>query len=187
VRLRALAPALLCVLAMTACLDPLLQTELDVPVNHPPVLSGVAPAPGASPISLNVGPDCAASASFRGTLDDLDEEELTIRWNLLVEREGLEGGARERLLELALAPAEERLPDGQLYDFRPFEITLATLRVALDPVTIEGFDGADDQLLELRISDGGFLAGKEEPALGAGFAFFSWAIRIAYFSEGCGS
>lgn len=167
-----------------ACLDPILESEIDVRENHAPILSDVAPQPGSDPIELTIGRDCAASTSFRGRLEDLDEDVLVARWNLLVKREGVEGGARERLLELALDPLPERGPEGQLYDFRPLEITLATLLVALDIGAIEAHSG-ETQLLELRVTDRSFLPGAEDPVPGAGFAYFSWAIRLLYEAGGC--
>jgi hypothetical protein len=170
--------------ALTACLDPILINELQVEENHPPELSEVTPEPGFAPLQVVVGENCLPE-TFAAQLSDLDDDVLTIRFNLVVQRTGSDNGARERVREEELAPAEERGPEGQQYNFQPLDLSFATLVSILDVDGLRNETNKPGQLLELRVSDNGFLAGQEVAGAGAGTAYFSWAIKLNFLEQGC--
>jgi hypothetical protein len=169
-------------LATGACLDPLLINEIDVVENHPPILKDVQPEPEHKPQLIRVGSNCGVDVSFRGRVEDLDADQLTVRWNLRIQLDGVQGGARYALEEKALVPLPERGPNGEQYELLLMELTLATLGKKIEEATLRRHD-MEDYLLELRVSDGGFIPGQEVPESIFGFAFFSWAIRIDYVED----
>jgi hypothetical protein len=136
----------------------------------------MTPEPSFANIDANAGSNCGQPPSFSAErLDDADLDTLTVRWTLLVPRG--EGAASVRLIEEELEPLDPPV-DGVVYDFRRFELDRTKLVNALGGDLSEQAKPDHEQLLELRISDGGFKAGTDDPRDGAGLVFLSWGIKI---------
>lgn len=176
----ALAPVLLtltvgAVAAGTGCLNPLYFDELEVLLNHAPLLHNVQPTPSFGDIEVNVGEGCAPVSFRADRVEDADLDVLTVRYSVLVPR-GL-SEARVVLREEELVPLDEPV-DGSFYDLRPFELTGSVLRIALGGDLDEQVREDKEQLFELRISDGGFKAGTDEVRDGAALEYIGWAIKL---------
>jgi hypothetical protein len=183
-RIFGLASALLTFGLVSGCLDPNLVTELDTDENHAPFLDEMSPPPIFRPRPVLVGENCLPE-SFGGTLDDFDEDILTVHWNLIVQRTGQANGATVTLDEFDLPPLPDPGAEGQHYGFKPLELSFTRLVAIFDVSGLEEESQKEGQLLELRVSDRGFPAGQEEPPAGAGFAFFSWALKLTFDPDGC--
>lgn len=157
------------------CLNPLLFDELEVNVNHAPLLLNVQPRPTFGNLDVNVGSGCAPRTFRAERLEDADLDILTLRYSILVPRGAAE--ARILLREEELVALEEPA-DGVVYDLRPFELTALVLRTALGGDIDEQVRDDNEQLLELRVSDGGFKAGTDEPRDGAALEYVSWSIKL---------
>lgn len=173
----ALASALLMSAAMTACVNPLFFDNVQAAVNHAPVVVNMQPQPTFGRIEVNVGENCAPDETFRAErLEDADFDVLTVRYSLLLPR-GVGGSKRETVLEQELVPFDEPI-EGRLYDFQPFQLDGSRLNILLGGDVGEQVDRPEGQLLELRISDGGFKAGTDDVPEGAGLFYMSWAIKL---------
>jgi hypothetical protein len=186
---RAVAPALLCLVAAgtVGCLNPLFFTDVEVPVNHAPILTGLVPEPSVRRREINVAANCVPLDTFRAArLDDADFDVLTVRWTLFLDREGSVGGARERIVEEELVPLDPPV-DGIVYDLRPFVLDRTKVLAALGSAELaaQTGPGVEGQLLELRISDGGFKTGTDEPPDGAALLYHSWAIKLTDVAGEC--
>jgi hypothetical protein len=185
-------------MSLAACLDPVLIDEVEVEENHAPVISTfhpepIHPLPGPDPVKRIVGPGCVDEPTFGVVIEDVDADgedpdyALTVRWVLVVKRAGVPSGARERFAELELQPLPERGPQGEQFDLPDAVIDEALLRRLFDD--LDRFDPAthnETQLLELRVSDGGFNPGEDdEPRPGAGFLLFTWTLDIEHQEAGC--
>lgn len=178
-----LAPALLTLLlALSAltmgCIDPFLIDGVRPPTNHSPVAEGVEPPPGFAPIPAQFGDGCDTLDVRVGRLFDADLDALTVRYTLLLKRDGAANGARELLFEDEIVPVENL--EGELvYDLLPLELTEALLRSEVGDLDDQVAPGNTlTQLLELRISDGGFVPGEDKPREGAALLFYSWLIDL---------
>lgn len=180
-----LAPALLMCVGMTstACVNPLFFDSVQPAVNHSPLLENMQPPPGFARRVINVGANCGPGPEgsfFASGLNDADLDVLTVRYSLLLPRDGSPDGAREILFEEELEPN----PEAQallVYDFKAFEVDRTKIVNALGTAGLgEQVDPAiEGQLLELRISDRGFKAGGNEPTNDdATLLFLSWSIKL---------
>ena len=161
------------------CLNPIFFDKVEIDVNHAPVLTGMTPAPTFDRVNAQLGPDCAPLESFRAVrLDDADEDVLTVRWTLLLPRDGTLTGARVNLLEVDLEPLVPRV-EGLEYDFQPFQLDRAKVLGALGPSELASQAQREEgQLLELRISDRGFKTGTFDAPDGADVVYMSWAVKV---------
>lgn len=175
---RLLAPVLLTLLVTMGCIDPFLIDGVRTPTNHAPVAEGVEPPPGFAPIPAQFGADCDTLDVRVGRLFDDDLDPLTVRYTLLFKRDGAANGARELLFEDEVVPVENL--EGELvYDLTPLELTEALLRSEVGDLDDQVAPGNTlTQLLELRISDGGFVPGDDKPREGAAMVFYSWLIDL---------
>lgn len=196
-----MAPRLLSLLAplvlvTTGCLNPFFFENVEEPVNHAPILTDMEPAPSFERIEVNVAPNCGPLVTFRpARLDDADFDTLTVRWSLFFAQTGSEDGARRILFEEDLepcsggSPCPSDDPEVPIYDFHPFELVHENVRDALGLAELDaqtgGAPGVEGQLLELRISDGGFQTGKDDARDGAALVYMSWPIRLRRIPEGC--
>jgi hypothetical protein len=175
---RAVAAVALSLLGlMTGCLN-LSPGELEVVVNHVPVIVSVFPEPSFEPVQVNVGANCRPETFRLDDLDDSDLDTLTVRWHLLFNREGTP--VRERV-------AAEILPAliNPTTELRYAPVTLSLDRAVFNREL--GQSGIRDQsasnvfqLLEVRVSDAGFADVEDDVATapGAGLAFRSWQMKL---------
>ncbi len=179
-----LAPALLAlVVALGAstmgCINPFYLDGLRPPTNHAPTGQAISPAFKFEPNLAQFGEGCRPLVVHVVDLFDADLDTLTARITLLLKRNGGSvDGVRERLFEDELVPVENQ--EGELvYDFIPLELTESLLRSEVGDLDDQVAPGNTlTQLLELRISDGGFVPGEDRPRDGAGLLSFSWLIDL---------
>lgn len=177
----ALALALLfpCVMG---CINPLFLDDVKPDANHAPVVVNMRPTPGFARLELNVGQNCGPLFDFFPDLiNDADLDVLSVRWTMLIDTGGFEGGVHRTLRDERLVPLEEPLADGRFYVFTSFQVTALTLEaggVDIEEQT-DPQNPVDGQLLELTVSDGGFQPGFGAiPEEGAGVFYMSWPVRI---------
>ena len=162
---------------MTACVNPLFFDNVQPATNHAPVVVNMQPQPSFGRIQVLVGPNCAPDETFRADrVDDADLDILTVRYSLLVPR-GVTDSNRITVFESEMLPLDEAV-DGRFYDFQPFQLDSSRLTILLGGDLTPQFDAASGQLLELRISDGGFKTGTNDAPEGAGLFFISWPIKL---------
>lgn len=162
------------------CVNPLFFDNVNAAANHAPVVVNMRPPPSFDRLELNVGTNCAPLFNFfPDFIDDADLDVLSVRWTLLLETDGVVGGARATLRDEELTPFDEPV-EGRLYAFTPFQVTREVLQINLvdfeEQATNPDIEG---QLLELTVSDGGFKPGAGAvPTDGAGVFYMSWAVRL---------
>lgn len=175
----ALALALLSTSVM-GCVNPLFFDNVAPAANHAPVVINMQPQPTFGRIVVNPGLNCAPTETFIATrVEDADFDRLTASFNLLVPRDETPDGVRFNLFEIVLEPLEEPV-DGAFYVLPSFQLDPTTLRTKVGRAELGlQADRPEGQLLELRISDGGF-EGPEDIAVpeGAGLFFISWAVQL---------
>jgi hypothetical protein len=175
-----LAPAVLMVVMSAACFNPNHIGQAVPKENHVPVVE-VFPAPSFAPLQADVALDAAtagcAPLSFNIVrLEDADGDPLTIRFDMVLNR-GAE--ARPNLKESApLQP----LDDGSYPLTANTELTLdaAQLNLKLGDLRAQA-ESDDTQLVELRVSDSGFVPGNSNEPVAAddgGLFFFAWTIKL---------
>jgi hypothetical protein len=171
--------------AASGCFNPFFLTEVETLVNHAPTVDGMTPEPSFGMIPVNVGDNCTPK-SFGpvARVDDADADPLTVLWSIVIKIESdSEVGSRVDLKQDVMAPLEEPTPEGFLYEpFEPFEPS----RVLLESKLLGSTNlqrqvnerAQDGQLLELRISDGGFLGDDVAVPEGRDLFFASWHIQL---------
>ena len=178
-----MAPALLgLVTALGAltmgCIDPFLIDGVRPPTNHAPTGEAVSPELKVYPVAAPFGEGCQPLVVRVAQLFDADLDPLTVRITLLLARDGAPDGARELLFEDELVPVEN-LEGEFVYDLVPLELTEALLRSEVGDLATQVAPGNTlTQLLQLRVSDGGFVPGEDKPREGAALLFFSWLIDL---------
>lgn len=181
---RGVAPALL-LLAMAlvaptmGCINPFYIDGVRPPTNHAPTGEAISPALKFEPNLAQFGEGCRPLVVHVINLFDADLDTLTVRVTLLLKRNGgAVDGVHERLFEDELVPVENQ--EGELvYDFVPLELTESLLRSEVGDLDDQVAPGNTlTQLLELRISDGGFVPGEDKPREGAALLGFSWLIDL---------
>ena len=175
--LRVVAPALL-MLVVSGCFNPPCIGQVRPRENHVPVVQ-VQPDPSFEPIRADVGDECAATALSIIDWSDADGDTLTVRFDMLLQRRVGSGPSRIELREFQPIPA---LPDGSY--------PLGTTPLVIDSNLVDSklggvpddLDLADTQLIELRVSDSGFVNDENgDPVVGEGGGLFfsNWLIRLA--------
>jgi hypothetical protein len=178
----ALASALLMGMVMmtVGCVNPLFFDNVAPAANHAPVVINMQPQPSFGRIVVNTGNNCGATETFvAGRLEDADFDQLTATYMMLVPRDDTPSGARFKLFEVVLDPLPEPV-EGAFYVLPPFQLDPSNvrLRVGVAELGVQA-DRPEGQLLELRISDRGFI-GEDDTNVpeGAGLFFMSWAIAV---------
>lgn len=175
----ALALALLSTPVM-GCVNPLFFDNVAPAANHAPVVINMQPQPTFGRIVTLTGLNCAPNETFiAARVEDADFDRLTASYTLLLPRDETPDGARVNLLEIVLEPLPEPV-DGVFYVLPPFQLDATTLRTKIGVAELNvQAERPEGQLLELRISDGGFV-GADDVAVpdGAGLFFMSWAIQL---------
>jgi len=181
---RRVAPALLLIavalgVSTMGCINPFYVDEFRPLTNHAPTGEAVSPEFRFEPNLAQIGDGCRALVVNVANLFDADLDALTVRITLLLKRDGgSDDGVRERLFEDELVPVENL--EGELvYDFVPLELTEALLRSEVGDLDDQvAPNNTLTQLLEVRISDGGFEPGEDKPRDGSGLLYFSWLIDL---------
>ncbi|MBI1948257.1 MAG: hypothetical protein HYS27_21390 [Deltaproteobacteria bacterium] len=161
------------------CIDPFYIDGVRAPTNHAPTGDAVSPKFQFEANLAQFGDGCRPLVVNVANLFDDDLDALTVRITLLLKRDGgAIDGVRERLFEDELVPVENQ--EGVLvYDFVPLELTAALLRSEVGDLDDQVAPGNTlTQLLEVRISDGGFVPGEDKPRDGSGQLYFSWLIDL---------
>jgi hypothetical protein len=175
--IRALAPALLCLLS-AACFNPTYLGKTEPRENHVPIVEAFPP-PSFEPLQADVGEGCAPLSIPITTLDDADGDILTVRFDALVNRNGR--AARVELRESPpISPSEEgEYPLTALttlvLDEELLAARLGDLERQMDP------RNNLTQLIELRVSDTGFVTDENGDPVAdgdGGLVFLSWMIRL---------
>ena len=177
---RLLAPALLLMAGMgAACINPNYVGK-PVPLeNHTPVVEAF-PAPTFEPLAADVGGDCAPLTFDITRLEDADGDTLTVRFDIVLRRQG-----RATRVELRESPPLRPDQDGVF----PLGTALTTLELNEDLLgaRLGDLDAQMDpannntQLIELRVSDAGFVADENgDPVVDGegGLVFLSWLVRL---------
>lgn len=167
---------LMCLTA--ACFNP---TYIGHPVpreNHVPVVEAFPP-PSFEPLQADVGGTCAPLTLSITQLEDADGDILTVRFDAFVNRTGR--GVRVPLRE---SPPLSALETGD------YPLTALTT-LALDEELLSAklgdlerqMDPRNDltQLIELRVSDTGFVADENGDPVAdgdGGLVFLSWMVRL---------
>jgi hypothetical protein len=169
---------LLCLWAAAACFNPTWIGKPEPRENHVPIVEAF-PAPGFEPLQADVGEACAPLTIPITVLDDADGDDLTVRFDALVNRNGR--AARVPLQESPpIAPSDEGL-----YPLTAF--TTLTLNEDLLSRQLGDLDRQMDprnnltQLVELRVSDTGFVTDENGDPVAesdGGLVFLSWMIRL---------
>ena len=160
------------------CIDPFLIDGVRPPTNHAPTGEAVSPELKVAPVPAPFGEGCQPLVVRVAQLFDADLDPLTVRVTLLLARDGAPDGARELLFEDEVVPVEN-LEGTFVYDLVPLELTEALLRSEVGDLATQVAPGNTlTQLLELRISDGGFVPGDDKPREGSALLFFSWLIDL---------
>ena len=172
-----LAPALLC-LWSAACFNPTYIGKPEPRENHVPIVEAF-PAPSFEPLQADVGEACAPLALAMTALDDADLDTLTVRFDALVNRNG-------RAARVLLRESPPITPSDQgLYPLTA--LTTLTLDEDLLSSRLGDLDRQMDprnnltQLIELRVSDSGFVADENGDPVAdddGGLIFLSWMIRL---------
>ncbi len=172
----ALAPTLLFLLASLAgCFNPVHIGEAVPQENHVPVVE-VFPPPTFAPLPAQVGDGgCAPLELQIVTLDDADADTVTVRFDVVVER----NQRASRVLLRELPPIDAR-DDGTypLTDLTSLSLDQDLLGAKLGD--LEAQKGRT-QLVELRVSDAGFASdenGDPVPEGDGGVVFFSWLVAM---------
>ena len=161
-----------------ACFNP---TYIGQPVpreNHVPVVEAF-PAPSFEPIQADVGAACAPLTLSITQLQDADGDVLTVRFDALINRNGR--AARVLLRE---SPPLSPLETG---DYPLTALTTLVLDEDLLGARLGDLDRQMDprnnltQLIELRVSDAGFVADENGDPVAdgdGGVVFLSWMVRL---------
>ncbi len=172
-----MALALLC-LWTSACLN---LNYVDKPIpreNHVPVVE-VFPPPSFEPLQALVGDACSPRTFTIDPLQDADEDILTVRWDILLKRD--ERPARVLLRE---SPPIPPLDSGE---YPLTALTTLSLDRALLGARLGDLDQQMDplnnrtQLIELRVSDTGFVADENGDPVAdgdGGVVFHSWMVKL---------
>ncbi len=172
-----LASALLC-LGASACLN---FDYVDEPIpreNHVPVVE-VFPAPSFEPLQADVGEPCLPRTLTINALQDADEDILTVRWDVLLKRD-------ERPVRVLLRESPP-IPPLDSGEYPLTELTTLTLDRTLLGARLGDLDQQMDpllkrtQLIELRVSDTGFVADENGDPVAdgdGGVTFQSWMVKL---------
>jgi hypothetical protein len=175
-----LAPAVLMVVVSAACFNPNHIGQAVPKENHVPVVE-VFPAPSFAPLQADVALDAATSGcaplSFNIVrLEDADGDPLTIRFDMVLNR-----GAEVRQ-NLKLSAPLQPLDDGSYPLTANTELTLDAAQLnVLGDLRAQAESEDHTQLVELRVSDSGFVPGNSNEPIAAddgGLFFFAWAIKL---------
>jgi hypothetical protein len=174
-------------LGAVGCLNPVLVSQVEVDVNHAPVIASAQPLPDVAPVSIELGRSLAENCrpvSFRlDTLQDADLDRLTVRFFLLIERDDVVR-AREEIFGASLDPLDTPAPDGGRYPPVVLDVSRALIQGNLGRVETDAQTAGKTQLLEVRVSDRGFVEGTvADVPDGAGLAFLSWQVQLT--ADGC--
>ena len=166
-------------LLASGCFNPTCIGEVRPRENHVPVVE-VQPDPSFEPIPVNVGADCAPTELTITDMNDADGDTLTVRFDMLLQRRVGSGPARIELFE---APPLDEQPDGTyaINAFTTLKIDRNLVDAKLGGVP-DNPELADTQLVELRVSDSGFINDENgDPVTGdgGGLFFSNWLIRLA--------
>lgn len=162
--------------ATAACLNP---TYIGGPVpreNHVPVVEAF-PAPSFAPLPADVGGDCAPLTFDIVTLQDADGDTLTARFDMLV-------GRNDRPVRVLLRQSPPLTPlDNGFYPLNELTtLELSEERLGILPGALsEQTKAGATQLVELRVSDTGFVAdenGNPVAAGDGGLVFLSWMVKL---------
>ncbi len=174
-----LALVLLCV-GSTGCFNPNLIGHPLPRDNHVPVVE-VLPVPTLTPLDAVVELDqtgCAPLQFELTKLEDLDGDALTVRYDIVVNRDGIE--LRQRLKE---TPPIEVGDDGTyaLPNGTSLDLDRTLLQRLGDLRTQATADAEVFQLIELRVSDNGFNDSDDVPVAGpgGGMFFISWNVKLS--------
>lgn len=174
---RALASALLSLWSM-ACFNPIYLGKTEPRENHVPIVEAFPP-PSFEPLRAFVGRGCAPLTIPITALDDADGDILTVRFDALVSRNG-----RAARVELRESPPISPSDDGEypltalttlVLDEDLLAARLGDLERQMDP------RNNLTQLIELRVSDTGFVANENGDPVADGdgaLVFLSWMIRL---------
>jgi hypothetical protein len=176
---RALALSLLWwAMTATACFNPVYIGKVEPRENHVPIVEAFPP-PTFEPLQADVGDGCAPLSIPITTLDDADGDELTVRFDALVSRNG-----RAARVELRESPPIGPSTEGS---YPLTALTTLTLDEELLAARLGDLERQMDprnnltQLIELRVSDAGFVTDDNgDPVADAdgGIVFLSWMIRL---------
>ncbi len=185
-RVWALALALLSTTVM-GCVNPLFFDNVAPAANHSPVVINMQPQPSFGRIVVNTGDNCGATETFVASrLEDADFDQLTATFMMLVPRNNDPDGTRFKLMEVVLDPLPEPV-DGAFYVLPPFQLDPSNVVLRVGEAELrEQALRPEGQLLELRISDRGFI-GEDDTNVpeGAGLFFMSWAIEVTDPTDAC--
>lgn len=179
-----LASALLCVVA-TGCFNPNLIGHPLPEDNHVPVVE-VLPTPTLNPLDAVVEIDqqgCAPLEFEITKLEDADGDTLTVRYDIVVQRPGSAAEFRQRLKS---TPPITVSDDGTypLPNNTGLELNFNTLNTPLGSNLDDQIvaDAEVFQLIELRVSDNGFVdddLGPPRAPAGDGMFFISWNVKVS--------
>ncbi len=171
---RSLAPALLCCsVLLPGCFNPTHIGEAVPKENHVPVVEALPP-PTFEPLPAQVG-SCVPLEIQITALDDADGDDLTVRFDIVLERD--ERASRAALRE---SPPIVRLDDGSYPLTGLTSIVLGQEVLGPRLGDLEAQKGRT-QLVELRVSDAGFAFdenGDPVPDGDGGIVFLSWQIAL---------
>jgi len=171
----AVASALLFLPAgLTGCFNPTHIGEATAKENHVPVVEALPP-PTFEPLPAPVGRDCLPLKLQLVGIDDADGDTLTVRFDLVVERD--ERASRVLLRESPPIPplADDTYP---LTDLTSLVLGQDVLGAKLGD--LEAQKGRT-QLVELRVSDNFFVSdenGDPIPDDGGSVVFLSWLVAL---------
>ena len=174
-----------CVVALLllclGCLNPLIIDKVQTDVDHAPVVTHMSPQPSFGRLDVNAGKNCAPLTTWRADrLDDADLDTLTVRWTLLLPSADNPDGRTTSLPDIQLDPQDPPVND-VVYAFAPFTLDRTTVLRFMESTQLsdQAANHSDvGQLLELRISDGGFKSGTDDAPDGFVVFFQSWAIVL---------
>jgi hypothetical protein len=175
---RVVAPALL-MLAASGCFNPTCIGEVQPRENHVPVVE-VQPDPSFEAIPVDLGADCFTTELRIDALNDDDGDTLTVRYDMLLQRRV---GSPPARVPLQLGPPIEPSSEGDypLNAFTNLKIDAALIERAVGSLPDDP-NVADTQLIELRVSDNGFVAdaaGVPVVPEGGGLFFSNWLVRLS--------
>ncbi|MDP2341239.1 MAG: hypothetical protein Q8O67_09790 [Deltaproteobacteria bacterium] len=167
-------------LVASGCFNPTCIGEVQPRENHVPVVE-VQPDPSFNAIPADIGKDCEPITLRIDAMNDADGDTLTVRFDMLLQRRAGTGGAR---IELAEREPIEPSPDGTyaLNSFTNLEINRGLIDAKVGNLSDDP-EVADTQLIELRVSDNGFVKDENDvpvvPGDGDGLFFSNWLIRLS--------